>query len=508
MPGPSFWKFTWDIIKDPGLKLKIDQICKGWFNQYGPIFVLNVPGLKSRVNIMDPESVQMLLAKDGKYPIEMVFDFWVYYRNTIRKDLFPETGGLLGNHGEEWWRVRSLVQQDMLRPKSAMFYIDDLEQIGLQFCEKMEQKSDSNMEVDDVTGLIYRWALEAVSSIFLDARLNCLAENLSPDSDTARLIESVNIVLGEDASDLVGGPPIWKYISTPGYRRFDKASTEIFNICKKLADVAVEKLENSSEEEKEGLSVLERMIKRAGPDSQIPAVMAMDAITAGIDTTGNKAAFLLYDLATHPEVQEQLHKEIQEVIGKNEKVTESALKRMRFLKACVHESQRMKPAIPGLNRETTQDMVLGGYQIPAGTVVTYWNMLAMNNEKNFPEPERFKPERWLRGCPGQHTAHPFAAIPFSFGPRMCIGRRFAELEVYMLAIKVMVKIMMTEVYMLTIKVMLKIMMMEVYKQQMYILAIKVVQKFRLEYHHEPVGMAIPFVCRPDRNIKMKFIPRN
>ena len=112
MPGPSFWKFSWDVMKDPGLKLKIDQVCRGWFNQYGPIFILNVPGLASRVNIMDPESVQILLAKDGKYPIEMVFDFWVYYRNNIRKDLFPETGGLLGNHGKEWWRVRSLVQQD------------------------------------------------------------------------------------------------------------------------------------------------------------------------------------------------------------------------------------------------------------------------------------------------------------------------------------------------------------------------------------------------------------
>ena len=110
MPGPSFWKFAWDAMNDPGLKLKIDRVCRGWFNQYGPIFILNVPGLPSRVNIMDPESVQMLLAKDGKYPIEMVFDFWVYYRNNIRKDLFPETGGLLGNHGEEWWRVRSLVQ--------------------------------------------------------------------------------------------------------------------------------------------------------------------------------------------------------------------------------------------------------------------------------------------------------------------------------------------------------------------------------------------------------------
>ena len=110
MPGPSFWKFYWEILKDPSLKLKIDQVCKDWFKEYGPIFILNVPGLASRVNIMDPESVQLLLAKDGKYPIEMVFDFWVYYRNNIRKDLFPETGGLLGNHGEEWWRLRSLVQ--------------------------------------------------------------------------------------------------------------------------------------------------------------------------------------------------------------------------------------------------------------------------------------------------------------------------------------------------------------------------------------------------------------
>ena len=54
----------------------------------------------------------------------------------------------------------------------------------------------------------------------------------------------------------------------------------------------------------------------------------------------------------------------------------------------------------------------------------------MNDEKNFPEPEKLKPERWLRGCPGQHTAHPFAAIPFSFGPRMCVEWRFAKLEVY------------------------------------------------------------------------------
>ena len=94
-------------------------------------------------------------------------------------------------------------------------------------------------------------------------------------------------------------------------------------------------------------------------------------------------------------------------------------------------------------------------------MVTYWNILAMNDEK-------FKPERWLHGCPMSRSPHR-TVIPFSFGPRMYIWRGFAELEVY-------------------------------------VLAIKVVQKFRLEYHHDPVGRAIPF-CRPDKNIKKKFFPR-
>ena len=66
--------------------------------------------------------------------------------------------------------------------------------------------------------------------------------------------------------------------------------------------------------------------------------------------------------------------------------------------------------------------------------------------------------------------NPFAAIPFGFGPRMCIGRRFAELEVQ-------------------------------------VLVVKLLQKFKIEYHHEPVGIATPFLVKPDREIKMKFSPR-
>ena len=90
---------------------------------------------------------------------------------------------------------------------------------------------------------------------------------------------------------------------------------------------------------------------------------------------------------------------------------------------------------------------------------------------NFSEPLQFRPERWLRGCPQHHKAHPFAYLPFAHGPRKCIGMRFAELE-------------------------------------MNIVAIKLLQSYRLEYHHEPVGLRTEFLNKPDRKIKLKLIPRS
>ena len=136
------------------------------------------------------------------------------------------------------------------------------------------------------------------------------------------------------------------------------------------------------------MSVLEKLIGKAGPESQIPVVMAMDAILAGIDTTGNTLAFLLCDLAVNPDHQEKLYNEIVEVVGERGRVTEAKLKKLRYLKACLHESQRMKPAVMGFNRETQQDMVLGGYQVPSGTVVGVMMMLTMNQEENFDKTAR------------------------------------------------------------------------------------------------------------------------
>ena len=187
-------------------------------------------------------------------------------------------------------------------------------------------------------------------------------------------------------------------------------------------------------------------------------------------TSGNTVTMFLYHLAVNSEKQELLRDEIQRVIGNNGEITESKINQLKYLRACMRESMRLFSAVLGVGRRTQVEMTLSGYFIPKGTYVsTMFNNFHLDSSQ-FPNPEKFIPERWLRGCPTHHNAHPFAYIPFAHGPRMCIGRRFAELE-------------------------------------MIVLVIKMIQKFQLEYHHEPITYETGFTAKPSKAVNLKLIHR-
>lgn len=249
------------------------------------------------------------------------------------------------------------------------------------------------------------------------------------------MIDNVEVILGDGTAELAFGlnPPLYRYFRTKAYANFDKATesvvTEMSPIVGKAKKMFKEKKGVPNE-----MSILEKLIAKCGEDSKIPEVMSLDALTAGIDTTGNTSAFLLYHLASNPDKQELLFKEINQVVGDGP-ITAALLNDLKYLKAVQHESQRLLPAIGGMSRVTQKDMVLGGYQVPKGTKVSMLWTSSMRSERNFEQADKFLPERWLRGCPQHHQAHPFAFIPFGHGARMCIGRRFAELEVQILAIQ-------------------------------------------------------------------------
>ena len=74
------------------------------------------------------------------------------------------------------------------------------------------------------------------------------------------------------------------------------------------------------------------------------------------------------------------------------------------------------------------NLLLWDYQTP----ICCHTMAACLLPENFPEPQSFKPERWLN----RSFAHPFLLLPFGWGPRMCVGRRFAEQEIFVITAKV------------------------------------------------------------------------
>ena len=162
------------------------------------------------------------------------------------------------------------VQQDMLRPKSAMSYIEDIENISSDFLDLVQDSLDEKNEVPDLLDLVNMFALESIVIIFLDQRLGCLQKNLPDNSDAKSFVNAVKVVTGHDGNELAGGMPIWKIYPTGAFKRFDKASIQVNDISKKYVDSAIKKLENSNVTNYDDMSVLQKLIKRCGPGSQIP----------------------------------------------------------------------------------------------------------------------------------------------------------------------------------------------------------------------------------------------
>lgn len=151
----------------------------------------------------------------------------------------------------------------------------------------------------------------------------------------------------------------------------------------------------------------------------------------------------LYLLAKNPDKQEILRNEIRAILpDKDSSFTIEKMTRLPYLRACIKESQRIFPTINGNVRGAGQDIVLDGYQIPKGTLVVMLSPDLQMDDKYFPMASKFLPERWLKTdearatCPvSAKAAPPFIYMPFGFGPRMCIGRRLAEMEMEILLSK-------------------------------------------------------------------------
>lgn len=122
---------------------------------------------------------------------------------------------------------------------------------------------------------------------------------------------------------------------------------------------------------------------------------------------------------------------------KDSQLTATSMANSPYLRAVIKESMRLKPVAIGTARKTTQPLSLSGYSVPAGVDVVMPQMLMSTDEVYFGQGKEFIPERFLKAqkTPELKGDNPFSFLPFGFGSRMCIGKRFAELEMEILISK-------------------------------------------------------------------------
>ncbi|KAJ7055990.1 cytochrome P450 monooxygenase pc-3 [Mycena amicta] len=169
----------------------------------------------------------------------------------------------------------------------------------------------------------------------------------------------------------------------------------------------------------EGESLLDHLVKYT-QDQTILRDEILNISVAGRDTTASLLTFTIYMLAEHPQVLSTLRAEIQRVVGPNQRPSYDDFREMKYLRAVLNETLRLYSPVTG----TTP------LYIPAGTRVLF-STLVMHRRPDLwgPDALEFDPDRFLDERLHKYlTSNPFVFLPFSAGPRICLGQQFAYNE--------------------------------------------------------------------------------
>lgn len=151
----------------------------------------------------------------------------------------------------------------------------------------------------------------------------------------------------------------------------------------------------------------------------------MTLFLAGHETTATALTWTWYLLSQHPEVEARLLHDLHQVL-RGRTPTAADLPNLPYTEMVVREAIRLYPPAPGFAREPIEDVNIGGYVVPKGSLVTVNTYALQRDPRFFDNPEQFDPDRFARGW--EERIPRYAYLPFGGGPRVCIGNGFAMME--------------------------------------------------------------------------------
>lgn len=201
---------------------------------------------------------------------------------------------------------------------------------------------------------------------------------------------------------------------------------------KKFKEEDYESIDDMLQQTDQKLDFLDILLCSTGADGQpLPYQEILDEVNTfmfeGHDTTSAGLLWALYLTATHKDVEAKVYDEVKQVFGDNDEPTTDDLKSLRYTKSVLEEALRLYPPVPVIARRMDEDLEIDGYVLPKGIDVIVHPFIMHRQPDVWEDPEAFRPERFAKENRIRRDGF-FDYVPFSAGPRNCIGQRFAMME--------------------------------------------------------------------------------
>eukprot|EP00090_Calanus_glacialis_P018963 TRINITY_DN29285_c0_g1_i1.p1 TRINITY_DN29285_c0_g1~~TRINITY_DN29285_c0_g1_i1.p1 ORF type:complete len:506 (-),score=75.50 TRINITY_DN29285_c0_g1_i1:15-1532(-) len=381
--------------------------------RYGKSFRLHL-GSRPNLVVSSPTAYEKILSSSRQ--IKKGFDY---------QFLWPWLGkGLLTSTGAKWHARRKLLTQ-AFHFQILEDFLDIMNNHAAILCQKIERDSEG-VEMD-----IFPVVAFCALDIICETAMGCsLGAQKDTESEYVRAVtESTDIIYQR-----VMSPWLWNdylfWSSPPGFR-LRRCLNVLHGFTNKVINEKTENSDNDSFRENKKMAFLDLLIAASKGNKSLSTDDIREEVDTfmfeGHDTVATNMSFCLYLLATHPEAQKKCQNELDTIFGSSHRpATSEDLVKMKYLESCVKEALRMFPSIPVMSRTTTEEVEIDGYAVPAHTNIIMLNYLIHRDKSQFEQPDKFDPERFQHD--NIHNRHNYAYVPFSAGPRNCIGQKFAMME--------------------------------------------------------------------------------
>lgn len=248
------------------------------------------------------------------------------------------------------------------------------------------------------------------------------------DADVEEEVDAIgkamDISVGMFTRTMTPWGPLLNRLPLPGNFRFRRARRRLFETIDRFI-----REHRESGDRGDLLSVLIRARDPEGDHGQMSESLLRDEsytiFTAGHETTANALTFALYLLASNPAAEATLLKELDDILG-GRPPTAADADRLPYARMVIAEAMRLYPPAWAVGREATVPVRIGGYEIPAQSVVLLSQWVTHHDQRWYPQPDRFDPLRWTEQERAKRLR--WSYFPFGGGSRQCIGESFAWME--------------------------------------------------------------------------------